>query len=54
MVEAIMAHMMDALDEARKMKPTREMSLVITKLEEALLWYGAEQHRQRRESEKNS
>ncbi len=49
MVEAIMAHMMDALEEARKMKPSREMSLVITKLEEALLWYGAETHRKKNE-----
>lgn len=39
MVEAIMAHMMDAIEEAKKMKPSRELSLVITKLEEAILWY---------------
>jgi len=32
----------DAIEEAQKQPKSREMSLVITKLEEALLWYGAQ------------
>lgn len=29
----------EAIKQARNVRPSREMSLVITKLEEALLWY---------------
>jgi len=43
MVEAIVAHLMDALEEAKKLKPSREVSLVITKIEEAMLWYSQDQ-----------
>lgn len=39
MCEQIVNDIMSAIDEAKKMTPTRELSLVITKLEEALLWY---------------
>jgi len=51
MVEEIVGHMMDALDLARERDKSKEIAMVITKLEEALLWYGAEQHRLRRLNE---
>lgn len=42
MVPALYAYITDAIKEAQSLPKTREMSLVITKLEEALLWYGAQ------------
>jgi hypothetical protein len=39
MVPEIVAKMMDALDLAKASPKSREMSLVITKLEEAIMWY---------------
>lgn len=41
MVPALIAHLTDALDEAHKQPKSREMALVITKIEEALHWYHA-------------
>jgi hypothetical protein len=43
MVDCLTAAIMEAIDEAKKEKPTREISLVITKLEEALMWRSAAQ-----------
>jgi len=40
MIPALHALILDAIEEAKKQPKTREMSLVLTKLEEALLWYG--------------
>lgn len=38
MIEQLMSHIEDAIEEAKKKRATREMALVITKLEEARLW----------------
>lgn len=43
MVDMLTAAIMDAIEEAKKETPSREMSLVITKLEEALMWRSAAQ-----------
>jgi hypothetical protein len=51
MVEEIVAHISDAIDAAKAKPATRELSLVITKLEEALLWY---KEHVRRASKSNS
>lgn len=32
----------EAIEEAQKQVASREMSLVITKLQEAMLWYGVQ------------
>lgn len=42
MAPALYCYITDAIKEAKSLPPSREMSLVITKLEEALLWYGAQ------------
>lgn len=39
MMPALYGMIEDAIKEAKASPPSREMSLVITKLEEALLWY---------------
>lgn len=36
--ELTIAHIEHAIEEAKKLTPSREVSLVITKLEEALMW----------------
>jgi len=41
MIPMLLAHIQDAIEEAKKQPASREMSLVITKLEEALHWYSA-------------
>jgi len=41
MIPVVLAHLLDALDEAHKQPKSREMSLVITKIEEAIHWYKA-------------
>lgn len=41
MIPVLLANILDAIEEAKKQPPSREMSLVITKLEEALHWYQA-------------
>lgn len=45
MVDEITGTIMDAIDLLKKQKPSREVSLAITKLEEALMWWKAEQRR---------
>jgi hypothetical protein len=45
MIEQLMASIISALEEARKKAPSREMSLVITKLEEAEMWLTASYRR---------
>lgn len=42
MVPTLYALIADAIKEAESQPKSREMSLVITKLQEALLWYGAQ------------
>lgn len=41
MIPVIVSYIQNAIEEAKQLPPGRETSLVITKLEEALLWYGA-------------
>lgn len=41
MIPALLSHLMNALDEAHKQPKSREMALTITKIEEAIHWYGA-------------
>lgn len=41
MIPAILHHLEEAIKEAKALPKTRESSLVITKLEEALHWYRA-------------
>ncbi len=44
MLDPVTAHLKEALEELRAMVPTREISLTITKIEEALLWWAASIH----------
>jgi len=39
MVDEITAHLMDALEALQKQPKSREVSLAITKIEEALMWW---------------
>lgn len=39
MVDSITASLMDAIEELKKLKPSREISLAITKAQEALMWW---------------
>lgn len=40
MVDEITAHLMDALEALKRMPSDRETALAITKVEEALMWWG--------------
>lgn len=39
MIDQITADLMDALEGLKKEKPSREVALAITKVEEALMWW---------------
>lgn len=41
MVDEITGHLLDALELLKKQTPSRETSLAITKIEEALMWWKA-------------